>query len=374
MKKLSFVLSCILLSCTALAQDANPLDGYGIEANVLAGKILKHNYIFPPVPNASGGIDINILKNTDGSKDWQQRRNYPQIGLGLTYVNYGNNAIYGQCIGAYPVIPIKIISGRKFEWTAKVGIGIGYMTRRYERFPTWDTINNLIGSRMNNFTTAAMDVRYNFNKNLSLLLGFTFIHVSNGGLRLPNLGLNLPTGHIGIRYFPGNPMPKRKVNELPTLKNRWLVQARLGIGFSEIGANDGPMYPVYLTSLFVSKRYANGRNKAFAGLDHTYYRSLHAFLRNIEAYAGEENKYCQQASVIVGNEFLIGRFGIVMQVGFPFIKTVRENDGIYFPKFGYNYYLLKEERGIVKELTLHSYIKANRFEADVFEFGVGVGL
>ncbi len=373
MKQLSFVLICLFLSSAVKAQEDHPLDGYGIGANVLAGKILKHNYIFPPVPNASGGIDISILKNTDGSKEWQQRRNYPQIGLGLTYVNYGNNAIYGQCFGAYPVIPIKIISGKKVEWTAKVGIGVGYMTRRYERFPTWDTINNLIGSHMNNFSIAAMDVRYNVNNNLSLQLGFTFIHVSNGGMRMPNLGLNLATGHIGIRYFPGNATPKRIVNDLPALKNRWLIQARMGMGFAEIGTTDGPMYPIYLSSLFVSKRYGS-RNKVFAGLDHTYYGSLHAFLRNIEAYAGEEYKYCQQASVIVGNEFLIGRFGIVMQVGFPFIKTMRENDGIYFPKFGYNFYLLKEECGPIKELTLHSYIKANRFEADVFEFGVGVGL
>src|SRR5690606_18636903 len=129
-----------------MAQESNALDGYGIEANVLAGKIIKHNYIFPPVPTASGGIDINILKRTNGKKEWQQRRNYPQIGIGLTYVNYGNNAIYGQCIGAYPVIPIQIVRGKKVEWTAKVGIGIGYVTRRYERYPTWDTINNLIGS------------------------------------------------------------------------------------------------------------------------------------------------------------------------------------------------------------------------------------
>lgn len=361
---------CALQVC---AQEDQPIDGYGIEANLLAGKLIKHNYIFPPIPALSSGIDINILKQTSGKKLWQQRRNYPQIGLGITYTNYGNNNIYGQCIGVYPVIPFHIAGGKRFSWDMKVGIGVGYITRSYERQPTWDTINNLIGSKLNNFTLASTSVKYNINEHLSLQAGLTLTHVSNGSFKMPNLGLNFAAGHIGIRYFPGNPRPKRISSYLPQLKNRVLLQARMSMGFGEIQGNNGPLYPVYMPSLFMSKRYAS-RNKAFLGVDYSYYKSLEAFMKNNGIHEGDEAKYATQACVIVGNEFLIGRFGILLQVGVPFKKTVRENDGMYFPKMGYNFYLLQNEAGPVKELSIHSYIKANRFEADLIEFGIGVGL
>lgn len=373
MKYRLLLVIALFLSFAAIAQEEKAMDGYGIEADLLAGKLVKHNYIFPPIPALSSAVDINILKQTNGKKLWQQRRNYPQIGLGITYTNYGNNDIYGQCIGIYPVIPFHIARGKRFSWDMKVGIGIGYITRSFERQPTWDTINNLIGSKLNNFTLAATSVKYNINEHLSLQAGLTLTHVSNGSFKLPNLGLNFAAGHIGIRYFPGNPRPKRTSSYLPQLKNRVLLQARMSMGFCEIQGNNGPLYPVYMPSLFMSKRYAS-RNKAFIGVDYSYYKSLEAFQKNNGINDGEESKYATQACAIVGNEFLFGRFGILLQVGVPFKKTLRENDGMYFPKMGYNFYVLQNETGPVKELSIHSYIKANRFEADLIEFGIGVGL
>jgi hypothetical protein len=357
----------------AAAQETGPLDGYGIEANIIGGKVIKHNYRFPPVPAFSGGIDINILKQTNGKKEWEQRGRFPQIGLGITYTNYGDNKIFGQCIGLYPVLPIRLARGKKLEWDMKIGIGIGYVTSHYERHPTWDTINNLVGSSINNFTLMATALRYNVDKHLSLHAGITLTHISNGSFQLPNLGVNLAAGSIGIRYFPGERFPTRIVRNLPKRSNRWMFHGRMGIGFSQISGPNGPRYPVYLPSLFVSKRY-HGRNRILFGADYTYYKSLENFLRTNEMFPGEEKKQSYQAMVIAGHELMLGRFGLLMQLGVPIKRTYRENEGLYFGKLGYNFYIIQNEQGVLKELSLHTYIKSNKFEADIIEFGVGVGL
>jgi hypothetical protein len=363
----------MFLFSSVAAQETDPLDGYGIEANIMGGNIIKHNYRFPPVPAFSGGIDINILKQTNGKKEWQQRGRFPQIGLGITYTNYGNNKIFGQCIGLYPVLPIRLIKGKTVEWDIKAGVGIGYVTSHYERYPTWDTINNLIGSNINNFTLLATAVRFNINSHLAVNAGITLTHISNGSFQLPNLGVNLATASVGVRYFPGNRYPTRIVRDLSPRSNRWLFHARMGIGFSQISGPNGPRYPVYLPSVFVSKRY-HGRNKIFLGADYTYYKSLENFLRTNEMFPGEEKKQSYQAMIIAGHELMLGRFGLLMQVGVPLKRTYRENEGLYFEKLGYNFYIIRNEQGPIKELSVHSYIKANKLEADIIEFGIGVGL
>ena len=348
------------------------LKGWGIEVNPFAGRIIKHNYIFPPVPKLTTGVDINILKQTNGKKAWQQVRKYPLVGLGITYLNYGIDSVYGTCIGLYPVWQFSIIKKPKLEWTWRMGFGIGYVTRRFERISTWDTLNNLIGSHINNFTMVSTDIRYHVNDRLSIQAGFTFSHLSNGSFRLPNLGINTYGAHVGLRYFPVSSHVDRIATNYNRLRNRWLFHARFSMGYNELQVPDGPRYPAYLVSAYISRRYG-GRNKVFAGLGYAYYSAVYHFLRNNEVLVGKEKSNSTELSFFIGNEFLIGRFGLILQVGVPFKRTYLSED-FDIEKLGYKYYLLQNEKGFIKELTIHTMIKAVNLEASVIEFGAGVGI
>lgn len=371
-KLVFFFLLGSIICTTSYAQQNNRLEGYGIEVNPTYGKIIKHNYIFPPLPKQSYAIDINILKQTTGKKDWQLRRNYPLIGLGITYTNYGIDSIYGKCIGVYPVWEMPIIRKEKLEWTCRIGFGVGYVTKRFERYPSWDTINNLIGSHFNNFTVFSTDLRYKMNEHIHLQAGFNFSHISNGSFRLPNLGINMYGGHVGVRYFPVTDNPKRIQRSLPTMSNRWMAQVRLGIGMIEYNNVDGPMYPVYIVSALASKRYGS-RNKVFGGIDYSHFTAIYAFQRANEVNPGDEKANSWEGSIFIGNEFLIGRFGVIAQLGFPFHHTAINKD-ISVQKLGYSYYILQKEQGILKELAVQGFIKANNLEASTLEFGLGAGL
>lgn len=376
-KKVHSFLAAVILFLSSLslyAQDASRLAGYGIEINPIAGRIIKHNRIFPPVPDMSTGVDICILKQTTGTKAWQQRRKYPLVGLGITYTDYGLNAVYGKCVGVYPVWQFYFVKGKRIEWTWRFGFGIGYATKHYQRHPVWDTLNNLIGSNLNNFTMLASDVRYHVNQHWDVQIGFSGTHISNGDFKAPNLGINMLGGHIGVRYYPVTSRPVLQEKELPKLRSRILVQLRMGLGLIEDGFADGPQRPVYMPGLFVSKRYGS-RNKVFIGVDYAFYETVYRFLVYNEISPGKEKEKATEMSVFIGNEFLIGKFGLVVQAGYPFkrVDVVNGKDNYkYVEKLGYNYYLIQNEKGIVKELTLHSYIKAKRFKAATIEFGVGL--
>lgn len=366
------ILFLLLASHAAFAQQSDKYAGYGIETNLCAGRIIRNNIVFPPIPSLSSALDLAFVQQTRGSKDWQQRRGYPVLGFGLTYAYYGYNNIYGQSLGMYPFIQVPVAHGKKLEWTCKAGMGIGYLSRHASRGPQWDTVNNISSAHFNNFTLLASDLRYHIDEHIDIQVGLTITHISNGEFRYPNLGVNLGAGHIGIRYFPVTSKPKKIESSVPKLTNRWLLQARMSIGFKSMGPMEGPLYPVYMPSLFVSRRYAS-RNKLFAGIDYSYYHSVYSFLKNNEIFPGQEKDHAWEASIFAGNEFLFGRFGILLQLCIPFHHTYLRQDK-YYQKVGYNFYVVQREKGLLKELCATALIKANKFQADVFEFGIGAGL
>lgn len=373
MLKQSLLLLSIILTVTitdSTAQDK--WAGIGLESNILRGKIFRHSQKFPTqLPNAVTGIELNAVFQTYGTKDWQQRRNYPLVGFGFMYTDYGIDSIYGKCLSIYPNLELPLLRYKDFEWTVKAAFGLGFMTQRYERSPSFDTVNTAIGTHFNNFSLFATDIRYRMNEHLDIQAGGTFTHVSNAALRTPNLGINVYGAHIGVRYFPTTSQPERIKKSLTPLKNRWLFQARLGVAGREALAPDGPMYFTYIVSAFASKRYWS-HNKAIIGLDYSYHSDMYAFLRNNEIHPGDEYAYSWRSAVIVGNEFLMGRVGILLQLGF-YVKNYYLPEDFFYQKLGGNLYLWQSEEGLLKEVSTSILLKTHKFEAELVEVGIGVG-
>lgn len=361
----------ILLACyfAVSAQDNKPWAGFGIEAGYIAGCAFKHTKkIKVDFPTSSPAIDINFVMQTYGRKDWQQRRKYPVVGLGFTYTVY-DNTVYGSCISVYPNLRIPLIAAKKLEWSIKAGFGVGYISKVFERYPSWDTLNTAMSSHLNNYTYLGTEVRYRINEHLDVITGVNFSHVSNAALRSPNLGINKYGANLGVRYSPITSEPKRITNDLPVLRNRVLFQLRAGISGSEMGTADGPMNPIYTYTALLSKRYWS-KNKLFAGVDYGYYKNIYMFLKNNEISPGKEKANSWKSAAFIGNEFLLGKVGIVFQLGYYLHKGYLTEKKVY-QKLGGNLYILQHEKGLLKELTLHCFLKAHSPDAELAELGIG---
>jgi hypothetical protein len=356
--------------CTA--QEEKPLSGYGVEVNAFEGKVIKHTSKFHlPVPPLSTGVDVNFQCKTSGTKEWQQRRRYPIVGIGFTYTNYGIDSIYGRCFSLYPNIVVPLITGKKLEWTMRLGNGIAYVTRDYSRIPM-DTINNAIGSHVNDYPFFSTDIRYHINDHWDVQVGENFSHISDASYHQPNLGINLYGTHIGIRYFPVTSSPKRIVRDLKPLPGRWLGQFRLSIAYDGSNAPMGPAYPIYLATIYASKRWIS-KNKFFAGLDYSYHTNVYAYLLNNQfIQPGTEAANSYKTAVFAGNEFLLGRLGVSVQVGY-YLHQAFQVQGKVYEKLGGNLYLVQREHGPIKEFFLCGYLKTHLSVAELAEFGFGMG-
>jgi hypothetical protein len=360
-----FALFCVLAASAVRAQT-------GFEANIVSGKVLKHTSKFnAPIPASSNAVELAWIKQTTGTKEWERRRNYPLWGLGLKYTDYGDGNVLGAAVGFYPFLQIPLIRGKALEWTFRGGLGIGYATSIYRRAPDWDTVNNAIGSHINNFSSFATDLRYRLNDHWSLQLGVAFSHMSNGVMKLPNLGINMYGAQIGLRYRPQGDRAPRIDGELPKLRNRFLLQVRGGIATTEAGKTDGPGYPIYLGTVYGSRRYAS-KNKLLLGVDYSYYTSLYAFQRNNEINVGAERANSWRAGLFVGHEWLFGRMAFIAQAGYYLKQSVNGLDKTY-QKLGYSYYVVQRENGPLKELALSVLLKTHIATAELIEYGLTMG-
>ncbi len=293
------------------------------------------------------------------------------IGVGLTYTNYGLNNVYGQCLGLYTNIQIPLIRRQKFEWTLRIGDGVGYVTKKFQTVAPVDTLNNAISTHLNDFAIFMTDVRYHVNEHWDVQWGLNFTHISNADFHDPNLGVNMVGTHIGVRYFPNTSRPARVIRDLTKLSNRWLTEGRFGIAWNEARAKGNPELPTYVGSLYESRRWMS-KNKVFVGTDYAYHESTYAFLRNYGVDYGHEKENSWQGAFFAGNEFLLGRVGIMMQIGVYYKQTFLKQDP-YYEKLGGNLYLVKREKGTLKELFVSVLLKTHKIVAEFAEFGLGMG-
>jgi Lipid A 3-O-deacylase (PagL) len=366
-------ISGFLFVSTVHAQLINlTVPGFGIETNTLTGRIIRHSANFKsPIPDLSVAMDINFVWQTYGKKDWQQRRNFPTIGAGITFTDYGNNRVYGRCVGIYTNITIPIIKRRNWEWTVRLGDGMGYVTRR-NRYPV-DSANCAISTHINDFAIFMTDVRWHIDDHWQVQMGANFTHISNGDYYQPNLGVNMAGLHVGVQYYPVTNWPKAIVRELPKLKNRWLAEMRVSTYYKEARAQGNPVVPSYLVAGYASRRWL-GKNKMFIGADYMWHEDVYRFLLATKIHEGpNQRNWAWDGAVFAGNEFLVGRLGLITQVGVYYHQTYLKFDDVY-EKIGAHFYLLRREKGPVKELFISGMLLTHEITAQFAEFGLGVGI
>jgi hypothetical protein len=361
----------LILSKPLFAQDAH--SGFGIENNLIVGRIFKHTSRFQGnIPTSSGGTEINFVWKTSGKKDWQQRRSYPIVGLGIAYTYYDKDN-YGQGIGIYPNLELPIIGKSNWEWSIRFGMALGFISKQYRPYaPYWDTVNNAIGSRINNFSILSSDIRYHLNQKWHLQAGVNFTHMSSARYRQPNLGVNLIGAHIGFRYFPNIAHHQIIQRNLQPLKNRILVHARQGIALVTRESPGSAATPVYLSSLFLTKRYWS-KNKILFGLDYSYNQNTYDFMRLQAIEVGNERNKAWNAGLFAGHEFLYGSVGLHFQIGVYIHQGLLAKAPIY-QRLGMNWYLMQNEKGLIKDLYFSTILKTHYITAELAELGLGISL
>jgi hypothetical protein len=141
-------------------------------------------------------VDLSILKNRQ--QVWDYCGCFMKNGISLSYTDLGNAHSLGNAISILLYTEPHLVWSTKFKLTLRTGAGLTYTNRVYhvETNPT----NITISKHLSFLLSINPNLYFSINNRTAVNFGVQINHISNGGTRWPNWGLNFATAGIGFEY------------------------------------------------------------------------------------------------------------------------------------------------------------------------------
>jgi len=363
-----------LLLCLLYWAGCLPAQKLSLDAAFYQGTVWRHT---PKLKTQSGewigAQEIGLQVQTTGRQDWQAWHRYPSFGVALSHFALGEGS-HGRAFSFLPHLSIPLF--RAGQWSAdfRTGTGWSWVSDPYDWFR--NPGQNAIGSHWNNITQFRLGASWQAMPRLRLNAGGSMTHFSNGGLALPNFGVNIFSAwasanwfiqELEIKDFRAAQTSKRSIGR------RIGGQMQGGLGLLEIASFDGPKHAVWSGSA-AGYFEINRINRALLGLDYEFNRAiyewgLHTARFNDEASAKQG---ATRLAIFAGDEILFGDISIVLQAGFYIGSgTNRFVPAPNYAKLSARYYLPSLIGDYCKPFVGVS-IKAHKFTAEYISGNLGL--
>ncbi len=363
-----FLIIGVGLLCLATAQAQK---GWYAEGSLHFGRAFKHSTkITMDFPDFSYGAELNLERQTYGTKPWHERCGFPRWGVALAYHYTGNAPQMGHGIAILPNVTFDFIRRAHWRLFGRLGVGLGIITQPYNRIS--NPLNNMVGSYLNNNTSLRVGMAIDLHPQWELRPSATFTHYSNAASTLPNLGINIPSLQLGLCYRP-RPVTKEDyifATERPIRSKRIQFSVLATVGLRELSTSNGPKYPVWHGSMDVGL-FLSTNNRLKIGLEYDYIAAFYAFNTHSGGESNEDAHWqASRITLFLADEIFIGRFSINLQAG----VYLTQNRDQLFPlsfRLAVRYYLLDPYQNTPTPF-LTATIKAHKITAEYFSVGAGI--
>lgn len=206
---------------------------------------------------------------------WQAYWHYPEVNLHLVFMDYGNVNVLGYGYGIFPSIGFKIVQTQKYRFNFRLGSGIVYITKRYQKLTNPE--NTAIGSNLNNITQITFGNKFSLSPTIDINADLHFTHASNAATTTPNAGTNIVGVALGLTKKFGSFDEKHPINTPDTIQyKRWFFDGHYGYGLSEYSFTGGPKFGVDVINLGLGYRWSPYLH-VLGGGEYEFRRSTYQF-------------------------------------------------------------------------------------------------
>ena len=325
--------STFLCSCCAIAQESSSVvKSSGRQPAIFSTAVgIQHGFIFAhseAVQNTSGanptGIEISLAWQRNDLATWALCNCYPRKGLLLSYYDYDTKILGKGFTAAYFLEPTYRVS-KNILFSFIGSAGISWLTNPF------DSINNPTNQSysqyLNGYLRVGIGLWFKLNDQWWLNGSINYHHESNGGMKRPNKGINLPTGGIALSY-----QKKSRPFYIGHRTNEkfWKYHSlRWDAGFFGIPRrttdDDGNRIHKLLVGANIQAAKQVGR--------------INALTFGTELYHDEELRLrlkrdsldvtALKAGILVGHEFILGKFLFSQRLGYSVLDQTPYYDKLY---------------------------------------------
>ena len=327
MRHFSFLLVlAFVFASSASAQDRYVKSGndrFSIKAQTYIGYYAMPSGNMEDIdPSAPNGLNFGIEFPSSQQRPWQQYLNNPTVGLGLSYIDFGD-AIMGKGIAMYPYIMLNAYRHEYFHLKVKLGAGLAGLNEIYKTTLNEVYPNKTFSSFLNAYLTGGLNLEFPVTRNLKINSEFGFFHISNGRTVEPNKGANVLYGGVGL-VATINPEEKDEKEPMtfPDLPYGWTLNFTASAGAHAADVEDGRRFLImsaHAGAVYsVCNWYAVG-----PGMD-LFYNDAIGNVTNRGMYKRTENKWKRmRGGLSLNNEFKFGDVTALVGMGLYLYNPVR---------------------------------------------------
>jgi len=337
----------ILFSPTACFGQKTTNSPYFLSFSGQYGKFQVHTKSLSPFNGTHPkGLELELSRLFYTPEIHSQCGCYAKIGLGLNYYDF-NHPDLGQGVTAVFYVEPFFKAKGKFRFSLKGGTGLAWLNHPYDE--NTNPQNLTYSSNLSFPLFIGFSTYYFFNSSWAIKNTIAFQHLSNGGIKQPNLGINYPTVSFGLEHalqpyrVPAVPVPQ------PFTKEK---QTSLELGFT-LKEDTTHTNNRIVISIHPNRSHQLSRVNAI-----TY-----GMLLEYEQQEAPSISEKLRTGILFGNEFLMGEFRFGQQIG-AYLYTGYSAPSLIFQNYYLNY-------RFSKHLLVGTHLKAHGRVAEYININVG---
>lgn len=358
MKSILFSLPLLVFCLTGAASRAqSPFFG----ARLHRGFIIPHSKDIAGVSDSHPfGLEFNLQWLARPPRTGLSPGIAAKRGLLFQYFNFDRPEVLGEAFAVTPYVEPLIFPEKRVFGSFHLGLGLVYLNRVYD--PQTNPSNLFFSSPISMLALAGAQAQVKINPHWHAALGFHYNHISNGGMKNPNKGINFPTFSAGATYSL-RPMSLRRACEgfdwrsLPPYY--YYVQAVVSVKTEDAASGirvDSPRW--LLGGALVGARRVGRLSALAAGTEWVHDGWTRAVLD-----ASGSRKSAFKGGILVGHDLSAGHFRFTTHLGIYLYRPFRRGDDVY-QRYGLSY-------SFGPSLQLGATLKAHRHVAELFDLRVG---
>ena len=302
-----------------------------IEKQAGLGRDLKNDLIFPEIKQGSVFLNLSLTKNMSKRGGWQEEFNFPELHLNHIVMTLGNLDVFGT---GYAFAPsLRQWFDKKHHWFNEYGFGGAWVTKPHGTFS--NPADNIVGSHLNMYVLLRIGHQW-YGQQHSFSLALSYLHFSNARVKVPNIGLNIPTINFSVSNSTESKENRQAGKHLPA-PQKLHFGFHAGIGLGSRILDIGPVYENYVGTAYIGWAFRR-KSALYLGADYVFNMSVYNYQRTHEIEKGETYAWsATRIAAFVGFEYFYEHFSLHAQGG-PYLHNTTFSEGDYLVKVGFQYY------------------------------------